>query len=41
MNEKFDDLENARRYLRGNCSALVFGVAFWAIIIGVILVVSS
>lgn len=40
-NMSFDDLENARRYLRGNCSALLFGVAMWAVAIGIVLVVLS
>lgn len=39
--DSFNDLENARRYLRGNCSYLLFGTAFWAIIIGIVLVVLS
>jgi hypothetical protein len=39
--DSFNDLENVRRYLRGNFSALLFGAAMWTIIVGIILVVSS
>lgn len=39
--DSFNDLENARRYLRGNFSALLFGAAIWAIAIGIALVVLS